>query len=66
MLRFRHRAFFTPLRAPKYEEMLRLRRILDMEEMEIMDTIYSIFKGAAIDEETYFDRLTGHKRLRTE
>ena len=45
---------------------IRLRRIVDMEETEIMDTIYSFVKGAAIDNETYIDRLTGHKRLRTE
>ena len=44
---------------PKYEEILRLRRILDMEETAIMNIIFSFVHGVAIDNETYIDRLTG-------
>ena len=51
---------------PRLEESLNLRRILNMEDTEIMRIIYSFVKGPAIDDETYIDRLTGNKRLRTE
>ena len=51
---------------PKYEESLYLRLILNMEDTEIMWIIYSFVKGPALDDETYIDRLTGNKRLRTE
>ena len=35
---------------PKYEEILCLHRILDMEETAIMTTIFSFVQGAAIDD----------------
>ena len=52
--------------APKYKESLYLPCILNMEDTEIMWIIYSFVKGPALDDETYIDRLTGNKRLRTE
>ena len=51
---------------PKYEESLNLRCILNMDDTEIMRIIYSFAKGPAIDDQTYIDRLTGNRRLRTE
>ena len=50
---------------PKYEEILRLRRILDMEETSIMNIIFSFVHGMAIDDQNYIDRLTGNVMMRT-
>ena len=49
---------------PKYEEMLRLCRILDMEESAIMTITFSFVQGEAIDDES--DHLTGQRMLRVE
>ena len=50
---------------PKYEEILCLRRIVDMEETAIMNIIFSFVHGMAIDDQTYIDRLTGNTMMRT-
>ena len=57
--------FVTMKGMPKYEETLRLRRILDMEETSIMNIIFSFVHGMAIDDQNYIDRLTGNTMMRT-